>query len=146
MIRKSVAKLSIINLVVLSTAGMTILVLMLTLTIVSLLNGNLNHITFITATIVPALVIPFPTKFIFTEIKRIIVNENKLQKELEDLRKKIGPLKEDYIHVCSHCKSVKNVSGHWIRFEEYFYEFLNVDFSHGVCPVCKDEHYSSYGV
>jgi hypothetical protein len=45
------------------------------------------------------------------------------------------------IPICAHCKMIRDASGDWIRLEEYLTEQTGATFTHGVCPVCMDEHY-----
>jgi uncharacterized Fe-S cluster-containing protein len=40
------------------------------------------------------------------------------------------------IPVCSICKKVRDDQESWSRFEAYFKEHWDVDFSHGYCPEC----------
>jgi hypothetical protein len=40
------------------------------------------------------------------------------------------------IPVCSICKKVRDDQKSWSRFEAYFKEHWDVDFSHGYCPEC----------
>jgi PAS domain-containing protein len=40
------------------------------------------------------------------------------------------------IPICSVCKKVRDDKESWSRFEAYFKEHWDVDFSHGLCPEC----------
>jgi hypothetical protein len=40
------------------------------------------------------------------------------------------------IPICSVCKKVRDDKASWSRFEAYFKEHWDVDFSHGICPEC----------
>jgi PAS domain-containing protein len=40
------------------------------------------------------------------------------------------------IPICSICKKVRDDKASWSRFEAYFKEHWDVDFSHGICPEC----------
>jgi len=40
------------------------------------------------------------------------------------------------IPICSVCKKVRDDKASWSRFEAYFKEHWDVDFSHGICPDC----------
>ena len=53
--------------------------------------------------------------------------------ELTELRK--------IVSVCSHCHKIKDDSGGWYRFEDYFAKYLNLRFSHGVCKECMKKEY-----
>jgi len=45
------------------------------------------------------------------------------------------------IPICSSCKSIRNDSNYWQQLEEYMDEFMNIQFSHGVCPKCSKALY-----
>lgn len=38
--------------------------------------------------------------------------------------------------ICLNCKSIRDESGSWVRFEEYITDRSEADFTHGVCPEC----------
>ncbi len=40
--------------------------------------------------------------------------------------------------ICSNCKKIKTENGEWSRLEKYFYEQLNIEFSHGYCEQCAE--------
>lgn len=43
--------------------------------------------------------------------------------------------------ICMWCKSIRNEDGSWQKLETYIEEHSEADFSHGLCPKCKQEHY-----
>lgn len=44
----------------------------------------------------------------------------------------------NYVPICSKCKNIRNEDNYWIRLEKYFKDHLNLDFSHGLCPECRE--------
>ena len=48
----------------------------------------------------------------------------------------------NFVPICSKCKNIKNEENYWIRLEQYFKDHLNLDFSHGLCPECRELYYS----
>ena len=46
-----------------------------------------------------------------------------------------------FIHICSFCKRIKDKHGKWIMMEEFFSRFIDIWFSHGICPNCLEKHY-----
>lgn len=46
------------------------------------------------------------------------------------------------IPICSSCKKVRNDDSYWQAFETHFHERLDIQFSHGICPECKQRLYS----
>jgi nitrogen fixation/metabolism regulation signal transduction histidine kinase len=45
------------------------------------------------------------------------------------------------VPICSHCKKIRNDDDFWEHIETYLKHHLDVDFSHGICPDCLQEHY-----
>jgi hypothetical protein len=39
------------------------------------------------------------------------------------------------------CKRIRDEGGSWQKLETYIAEHSEADFSHGLCPECKQEHY-----
>lgn len=45
------------------------------------------------------------------------------------------------IPICSFCKQVRTEIGDWQQIERYVQLNTHAQFSHGVCPSCRDQHY-----
>lgn len=60
----------------------------------------------------------------------------KLQEALESIRTLKG-----LIPICSNCKNIREDSGFWNHLETYLQEHLEAEFSHGICPKCREEHF-----
>ncbi len=45
------------------------------------------------------------------------------------------------VPICMHCKSIRNDTGGWEHFEDYFAARTRLLFSHGICPDCATVHY-----
>jgi DNA-binding response OmpR family regulator len=58
--------------------------------------------------------------------------------ELEDAVSKIKQL-HGLLPICSYCKKIRNDDNYWEQVEQYVTEHTNVQFSHGICPVCYDK-------
>ncbi|MCK5739167.1 hypothetical protein KAH55_08295, partial [bacterium] len=41
--------------------------------------------------------------------------------------------------ICVKCKKIRNDSEYWDHLEKFFKEWLDLDFSHGLCPDCYEE-------
>ena len=52
---------------------------------------------------------------------------------------------QSLVAICSHCKKVRLDREQWTRIEAYLYENYQLEFTHGICPSCADEHYSVEG-
>lgn len=73
-----------------------------------------------------------------TEIEREVVILS-LQQALEEIKTLKGILP-----ICMHCKKIRDDSGYWNQLETYIRKHSEVDFSHGICPDCMNEHYSTH--
>ncbi len=45
------------------------------------------------------------------------------------------------LSICSNCKKIQNTKNKWYKIEDYFKEYLAINFSYSVCPECKEELY-----
>jgi len=43
--------------------------------------------------------------------------------------------------ICCSCKRVRDKNGRWVTVETYIQSFLNIQFSHGICPECMEKLY-----
>jgi tetratricopeptide (TPR) repeat protein len=46
--------------------------------------------------------------------------------------------------ICSHCKAVRDDDGYWQQVEQYLAKRSPVEFSHGICPHCAEQHYAPF--
>ena len=67
------------------------------------------------------------------EIRRM--NEE-LSRQIEEIRTLRG-----LIPICVHCKSVRDDAGFWQGIEHYISDHSKAEFSHSLCPQCRDELY-----
>ena len=47
----------------------------------------------------------------------------------------------DFLPICSNCKKIRNSNGAWMSIEHYLMNHTEHEFSHGICPACKEELY-----
>jgi hypothetical protein len=45
------------------------------------------------------------------------------------------------ISTCSYCRKAKDTSGHWMHLDKYLSSRTNLNFSHGICDICIEEHF-----
>ena len=64
-------------------------------------------------------------------------------KELQDALKDIRTV-SGLIPICASCKKIRDDKGFWSQVEEYIEERSDAQFSHGICPKCRDELYPEY--
>lgn len=74
---------------------------------------------------------------------------NLAQRELEEkvvqLEAALSKVKqlEGIIPICMYCKKIRDEEQLWHQLEQYISEHSDAMFSHGICPVCFEEHYSA---
>lgn len=61
--------------------------------------------------------------------------------ELKDALSRIKVL-TGLLPVCSHCKKIRDKEGDWHQMEHYITTRTDAQFSHGICPDCRKEHYA----
>jgi len=44
------------------------------------------------------------------------------------------------IPICAVCKQVRTDENYWVQVETYLKDRLDVDFTHGLCPSCRDKY------
>jgi PAS domain-containing protein len=50
----------------------------------------------------------------------------------------------DIIPMCMQCRKIRNDEEYWQSVEQYFYDHIGLEFSHGICPACIDKFYPEY--
>jgi len=48
------------------------------------------------------------------------------------------------VPICAFCKQIRDDQGYWNQVEAYVAKHTDATFSHGVCPDCKEKHYSKF--
>lgn len=59
-----------------------------------------------------------------------------LQSALKDIRTLSG-----LIPICASCKKIRDDKGYWNQVEIYIEDRSDAQFSHGICPDCRDKYY-----
>lgn len=63
----------------------------------------------------------------------LVAHTARLSREIKVLRGRLP--------ICMWCKRIRDEGGSWQKLETYIAELSEADFSHGLCPECKQEHY-----
>ncbi len=74
------------------------------------------------------------------ELRRTVADLRQANAELETSRAEINRL-SDMLPICSFCKKVRTADGEWHEIDHYLQSRDQPDFSHGICPDCRSEHY-----
>jgi sigma-B regulation protein RsbU (phosphoserine phosphatase) len=59
-----------------------------------------------------------------------------LQQALHEIKQLSGLL-----HVCSGCRRIRDEAGAWVSLESFVSQHTEADFSHGICPECREKLY-----
>jgi len=70
------------------------------------------------------------------QLKEIQAKNDVLRRQLEEIKTLRG-----LVPICAKCKSVRDDSGFWQCIENYISEHSEAEFSHSLCPDCRDELY-----
>lgn len=71
------------------------------------------------------------------------IEKEKLISELKEALSKVKML-SGFLPICANCKKIRDDHGYWQQVEEYIRDHSEVEFSHGVCPECKEELIGDY--
>jgi phosphoserine phosphatase RsbU/P len=61
--------------------------------------------------------------------------------ELQSARAEVERLTHELLPICSFCRKVRDADGRWHSLEDYVAQRTQADFTHGICPACRVEHY-----
>ncbi|HUE36152.1 MAG TPA: response regulator [Candidatus Acidoferrum sp.] len=56
--------------------------------------------------------------------------------------KSAGASESGLLPICSSCKKIRNKRNEWQPMEGFFLEYLNIRFTHGICPDCVPKYFS----
>ena len=80
-------------------------------------------------------------------IVRDITAQKALEREREkmifDLTEALSKVKalRGLLPICAYCKKIRDDNGYWQQVDDYIREHSDIDFTHGLCPECIDQHF-----
>jgi bacterioferritin-associated ferredoxin len=48
---------------------------------------------------------------------------------------------EGLIPICCYCKGIRDDQGYWSTVEQFIQQHSTVEFTHGICNKCMQEHF-----
>ena len=75
------------------------------------------------------------------ELRATVEELNVMNIELQSTRAEVELLAHELLPICAFCRKVRDADGHWHSLEEYVAQRNQADFTHGICPTCRVEHY-----
>lgn len=70
--------------------------------------------------------------------KLIELENTRLSNEIKQAVENIKTL-NGLLPICAYCKKIRDDKGYWRQIEQYISEHSNADFTHSVCPTCRDK-------
>lgn len=77
---------------------------------------------------------------IFVTIGLIILNFQRVEIDLQATQDEVKTLR-GIIPICSSCKKIRDDEGIWNQIETYIRSHSEAEFTHGICPDCRDKLY-----
>ena len=73
--------------------------------------------------------------------------EREREKLIQELRAALATVNQlsGLLPICANCKRIRDTEGNWANLERYISERSNAEFSHGICPECREELYPELG-
>ena len=79
-------------------------------------------------------------RYAVNQHKMLMERENYIQ-ELQAATARVKKL-ERLLSICASCKKIRNDSGDWEAIELYIAQYIDAEFTHGICPECYEKEYA----
>jgi two-component system, response regulator PdtaR len=73
----------------------------------------------------------------------IALYKHQAEKERQELRQKVKIL-SGFLPICVSCKKIRNDHGYWQEVESYIKTHSEAEFTHSLCPDCKNRLYPEF--
>lgn len=78
-----------------------------------------------------------------TDRKQAEQERERLVTDLQEALTQVKTLK-GFLPICASCKNIRDDAGYWQQIESYLCEHADVEFTHGICPVCLEKLYPDF--
>jgi len=87
---------------------------------------------------------PLHTASLITDVTERRMAEREREKLIAELQHALSEVRtlSGLLPICAWCKKVRDDKGYWERIESYFETHSHMQFTHGICPDCVQEHHS----
>lgn len=77
----------------------------------------------------------------------LAARNERLEQTVRDLEKALAEVHtlRGLLPMCAWCRKVRNDNQYWLTLEEYVKQHAEVDFTHGICPECRQKLFSEGG-
>jgi ligand-binding sensor domain-containing protein len=76
-------------------------------------------------------------------VAMLLQREKELKQRVDESLAQIKVL-GGLIPICSNCKKIRDDKGFWNQLEKYLKDHSEAQFTHGICPECKEQLYGPY--
>ena len=72
--------------------------------------------------------------------------ERERERLVSDLQQALAEVKTlaGFLPICASCKNIRTDEGYWQQIEAYLSEHSELEFTHGICPVCLEKLYPEF--
>lgn len=70
---------------------------------------------------------------------------NLMSRRMQQMERRLLGVLGGLVPICASCKSIRQTDGTWVSVERYVEEHSEADFTHGVCPECRNLLYPELG-
>ena len=83
------------------------------------------------------------TRIIEQQSQALESSNQALQGRNQELSSALSEVKtlRGLIPICAYCKKIRDDQGFWEQMEHYISDHSDAQFSHGICPDCRDQHF-----
>lgn len=127
-----IGKFGLLGSVIICTAISIAISVAITVTVILQVDAQFIDLGIVIAIVCPLLIAPPITYMIL-----------KLLFQLHDALNQVTTL-TGLLPICSSCRKIRDDKGYWDSLEAYIEKNSDAEFTHGICPDCKEEHYGSY--
>ena len=78
------------------------------------------------------------------ERKQSEEDKEKLIVQLKEALAKVKAL-SGLLPICASCKKIRDDRGYWSQIEEYIHDHSEAEFTHSICPTCREKLYPGLG-
>lgn len=80
---------------------------------------------------------------VLTALARQVVVQLELRRVSSQLAETLDKLElmAGLIPICSYCKGIRNDQGYWSTVEQFMEQHADVEFTHGICDDCMQQHF-----
>ncbi|MCL4215479.1 MAG: response regulator transcription factor [Candidatus Hydrogenedentes bacterium] len=78
--------------------------------------------------------------------QRIVELQAALQNQVAELQEALTHVRtlQGILPICMHCHMIRDDQESWQRIENYLEAHSEAQFSHGLCPACRDKYYPEF--